>query len=137
MNKTKTRRMKRYHKDVFFPGWADKSLIKFSEDVRSHGSISFSLHSLEKTTEYAFEYGRRFVKFLAKVVRADVFKVGNVFEFYAIDEEIKKACYRMNSVDSPVDLAIVISADGVVVTDFVISKADNHDTLDKSLYERS
>jgi hypothetical protein len=144
MTKRVVRRMKRYHKDLYFPEWSSKSLKAFADGIRTrgkreqgNGSITFSLHAVEKSAEYLFEYGRRFIKFLSKVIRDDALKNGEVFEFYAIDEEIKKVCYRIASTNSPVDLVLVISADGVVITMFVANKGDNHDTLDESLYERS
>lgn len=135
-NRMKARKMKRYHKEVYFPPWAEKSLQSFVDSVRTHGSITFSLHAVEKTVEYTVEYGRRFSKFLAKIIRQDVLKTGTVFEFYATEEEIRKVCYRVSSPSSPVDVAIVVSADGVIVTDFVINKDDTHHTLDENLYER-
>lgn len=137
MRKSKSKRLKRYHRELYFPPWANKSFIAFVEGVHTHGSITFSLHALEKSLEYSIDYGRNLVKFLSRIIRGDVFKNGSVFEFYAADEEIKKACLRITSNESPVDLVLVVSADGVIVTVFVTKKEDNHSTMDETLYERN
>jgi hypothetical protein len=136
MKVSKSKGLKRYHKDVYFPDWASTSLKGFAKGVQIHGSIAFSLHALEKVVDYGTEYGKKFVKFLVKTIRQGILKTDNVFEFYAEDTGIKKACFRISSSEVPVDLVLVISADGVVVTAFVINKGDNHTTLDEKMYER-
>lgn len=130
------RNLDRYHRDVLFPQWYETSLNIFIRAVRSHGSITFSLHALEKTIEYSFEYGRTMFKFLLRSVRRNSLDPNSVFEFYASDEEIHRACFRYSFEEFPVDLVLVISADGVVVTVFVINKTDNHTTLNRNLYVR-
>ena len=136
MKKSKSKSLDRYHRDVYFPDWTNTSLKGFAKGVQTHGSISFSLHALIKIVEYMVEYGKRFVMFLVKTIRQGVLKTENVFEFYAEEDVIKKACFRISSSEIPVDIVLVISADGVVVTAFVINKGDNHTTLDEKMYER-
>ena len=136
MTKQNSKKIKRYHKSFYFPPWATKSLQNFSDSIRSRTSITFSLHALEKTLEYGFEYGRKFLKSVSKVIREDALKNGEVFEFYSIEQEIRKACFRVFLVGSPVDLILVISSDGVVITLYVSNKGDNHNTLDENLYEK-
>lgn len=136
MTKPKTKKLRRYHRDIYFPDWANFSLKEFAQHVRVHGSVTFSLHAVEKSLEYGFDYGRKFLKFISKIIRQDVLKVENVFEFYAEGGAVRKACFRVSSPEILVDLVLVISSDGVVVTIFVINKGDNHNTLDEKVYER-
>jgi len=136
LRKSKQKKLKRYHSEIYFPNWTNKSFVTFVDGIHAHGSITFSLHAVERAWEYGVDYGRNLIKFLSRTIREDVLKNGSIFEFYATDEEIHKACFRISSEDSPVDLVLVISSDGVVVTVFVIKKDDNHSTLDENLYER-
>lgn len=134
---SKKKRIKRYHRDIFFPPWYDPALEKFLATIRSTSAIVFSLHAVEKTIAYSFRFGQELQKYLMKIIRKQLLNSSNVFEFYAVDEEIRKACFRVSFEQFPVDLALVVSADGTVITVFVVNKHDNHNSLDKTLYERS
>lgn len=137
MRRARPKRLKRFHRQIFFPKWTEESLRAFLIEVRTHGSLTLSIHAVEKSWEYGTEYGRKFLKFMLGMIRGEALRRGELFEFYAYDQEIRKACFRVASEDLPVDLVVVISADGVVVTVWTINKKDNHDTLDEELYERS
>lgn len=137
MRRGAQKKLKRYHRQLFFPKWYEDSLEEYFNGVRAVGQITFSLHAVEKAQEYGFEHGRKFIKTMSKAIREDVLREPSVFEFYATGQEIRKACFRVSVPEFPVDLVLVISADGVVVTVFVTNKGDNHDTLNAGLYERS
>lgn len=127
---------KRYHIHIFFPGWAEKSLEEFTAKSSSSRSIVFSLHALEKIIDASFDYGKSLYKYLLKSMKSGMLNSSNIFEFYARGEEVRKACYRISFNEFPVDIVLVLSADGVVITLYTINKGDFHDTLNPNLYER-
>lgn len=131
------KKLKRYHKDVFLPSWTEELLSNFINEVYSKGPLTFSGHAVEKIVESAFEHGKNLFKYLIKILREGRLNLGDVFEFYSRDAAIKKACFRFTFSDYPVDLVLVISSDGVVITVYAINKEDNHSTLNQELYERS
>ncbi len=131
------KRLKRFHRDIYFPDWGKQSLNYYLGEILHNGSLTFSLHALEKIVDYSFDYGKNLFKYLVKVVDRKNFDIENVFEFYSNGETVKKACFRYSFSDFPVDLIAVISSDGVVITVYVTNKGDNHTTFDKNLYERS
>lgn len=131
------KRLSRFHRDIFFPDWYENSLEEFLESLTRGGAITFSLHALEKSLEYSHEYGIRLKKYLSHIVKKDSLKSDNIFEFYSVEKIVKKACFRFSFEDFPVDLVVVISEDGIVITIYDTNKGDSHLTMDKKLYERS
>lgn len=131
------RKVLRYHRDVYFPDWSVEAIQEFLKTLRKNGGLSVSIHSVEKIVNYCFQYGRQMLKYLLKSVRKSTFDVNSIFEFYAIDRRITKACLRFSFTEFPVDLVLVISADGNIITIFTTHKGDNHDTMNTELYERS
>lgn len=129
-------RLKRFHKEIYFPPWYEKSVDDFLQQIRKTSALVFSLHAVEKAISYSFKYGQELQKYLMKAIRKQCANSENVFEFYAVDENIRKACFRLSFDGFPVDLILVISADGTVITVYLINKDDNHSTLDKNLYEK-
>ena len=132
-----SKRLKRFHRSVYFPAWSDESLLEYFKEVTGIGPLKFSLHALEKLSESVLEHGRAFLKAFLRIIRRNSLTLEGVFEFYAVDTVVKKACFRYALPDFPVDLVLVISADGVVITVFVVNKGDDHSTLDEKLYERN
>jgi hypothetical protein len=128
--------MKRYHREICFPDWSQQSLEEFVGGIYSKGPVVCSLHAVENILRDCTEYGRRLFTFLLKSIRKTSFEVGNIFEFYSVDRKVKKACFRFSFEDFPVDLVLVISADGTIITSYTTNHGDNHSTLDTSLYER-
>lgn len=133
----KKSKQKRYHVDVHFPAWSKKSIELFIENLVKKGSLVFSVHAVEKIIGYSFEYGRQLLKYLLKSVKKVSIESSNVFEFYAVEENINKACLRFSFDEFPVDLVLVISSDGTVITVFTTNKGDNHGSLNIKLYERN
>jgi hypothetical protein len=128
--------LKRYHRECFFPEWSEESLNIFLKLIRRKNGLSISIHCLEKIINYCFQYGRQMLKYLLKSVRKASFTSSGVFEFYAVEQEIKKICVRFSFEEFPVDLILVISADGTIITVFTANKGDKHDSLDLELYEK-
>lgn len=139
----KKTRLKRFHKNIFFPEWSDRALKVYRDGLVKEGKITFSVHALEKLIIYTLDYGKVLSQALIDAIRKkskngfEFFNTKNVFEFYSVGETIKKACYRHSFGEIPVDLILVISSEGVVITAYVTGKNDKHTTLNKNLYERS
>lgn len=131
------KKTKRYHKNIFFPEWTDRSLLEFSNGIFNKKSLVFSVHSVMKIVGYSFEFGKQLFKYLLKSLNKTSINPDSLFEFYSSGEEIKKACFRFSHSGFPVDIVLVISADGTVITVYVTNKGDNHKTLNTKLYERS
>lgn len=131
-----TKKVKRFHRGVYFPEWTEESLDSFLQEVLQTGYITFSAHALKRTVEYTDEHGKSFLRFLLKCVKRNALSIQNVFEFYSVEEYIKKVCFRCSTEELPVDLVLVISRDATVITVFVVNRGDNHETMDKTLYEK-
>jgi hypothetical protein len=131
------KKLSRYHREVFFPEWTEESINIFFGKLKKNNGLCVSVHSMEKIVNYCFQYGRQMLKYLLKSIRRISFTSESIFEFYAVDAEIKKACLRFSFEEFPVDLVLVVSADGTVITVYVTNKGDKHDSLDIELYERS
>lgn len=131
------KRINRFHRDIFFPGSYDSSMKTFVEEIMALGPLTFSLHSVEKIADYFFEYGKNFLQYLVKTVRRNSLDPEKVFEFYSgKDGKITKACFRYTFDEFPVDIIMVVSANGVVITMYISNKGDNHATLNKNLYKK-
>jgi len=135
-NKKLQKRLKRFHRDIYYPPWAEESLNSFIEAIRKNSSTVFSPHSVEKVVKYSFRYGSELLKYLLKSIRKTSLVNSLVFEFKAKDQIIQRACFRFTFEQFPVDLVLVISSDGTIVTVFTINKGDNHSTLDTTVYEK-
>lgn len=130
------KKLKRYHKGFYFPPWAKDSINDFLSKRMSQKSVVFSIHAVDKIVEESFHYGKYLMGFLFRSVKKTSMKFENVFEFYAYDKEIKKVCFRLSYPEFPVDLIFVISSEETVITFYTTNKGDNHDSLDKDLYEK-
>ena len=131
------KRVSRFHREIFFPANYDSSMKTFVEEIMSLGPLTFSLHSIEKIVDYSFEYGKNFFQYLVKTVRRNSLDPEKVFEFYSgKDGKITKACFRYTFDEFPVDIIMVVSANGVVITMYISNKGDNHATLNKNLYKK-
>jgi hypothetical protein len=129
-------KMKRYHKDVFYPSWAEKSAQHFFDELSKKRTVVFSTHALAKILADSFKYGQNYSRFLFKSLDNAIFDFHSLFEFYAVDDNIRKGCLRFSHHGLPVDIIVVVSAEGVVITSFTINKDDTHASLNKNLYEK-
>lgn len=131
-----SRKLKRYHREIYFPDWSENSLKEFCGLVFRKRMVVFSVHAVEKIVGYSFKYGQQLLKFLLKSVRNRNVDISQIFEFYSYDEEIKKICIRHSFDKFPVDLVFVVSLDGTIITVFTINKDDHHSTINSKLYEK-
>lgn len=131
------RRLRRYHKDIFFPVWYETSLENFIGKISESGPISFSYHSVGKMISYVGEYGTVLWKKFSKIITNNVLDKQKIFEFYSdANTEVKKACFRYPIENLPVDLIMVISDTGVVITVYLTNREDNHESMNRNLYDR-
>lgn len=130
------KKLKRYHRGIYFPPWAKESINEFLKNQRTQKSIVFSIHSVDKVVLEVLHYGKYLMEFLFKSIRKNSLKYENIFEFYSYEKEIQKICFRISYPEFPVDLIFVISAEGTVITFYTTNKGDNHDSLDVNLYEK-
>lgn len=131
------KRIDRFHRDIYFPSTFDTSIKLFMDEIVALGPLTFSLHSIEKIVDYSFEYGKNFFQFLVKAVRRDSLNPEKVFEYYSSKNgKVTKACLRYTFEEFPVDIVMVVSANGVVITMYISNKGDNHATLNKKLYKK-
>src|SRR5574339_373240 len=93
----KRKNLRRYHRDVFFPDWSEESIDDFLEEVRKNGSVTFSMHALEKIMDATIKHGKNFFYNLVKSIRMNSLVKENIFEFRAIGQKIRKACFRIQS----------------------------------------
>lgn len=125
----------RYHKDVYFPLWSYNSIRVFWDKMIEEKVILFtSYHAKKKMDRMKGKY-----RSATKKIMADGFfseeNLKYIFEFYANDKKVvKKICVRMPLIDGEVDIIIVISAIGKVITVYLNNNFDNHNELDRSLY---
>lgn len=136
MTSKTTRKLKRYHRDICFPDWYDEAMNDFLKTAVVKRSRVFSFHALEKIIDYCFEYGRVLMKFVDKSIKNNSMTKEQVFEFYHRNGEIKKACFRVSPKEFPMDIILVLSRDGTVITLYLTNKGDDHATLNRKLYEQ-
>lgn len=121
----------RYHKDVYFPLWAEKELENFSRELNWKPTI-LSNHVLNKF----YEDYRMSSRKIREVIMGTWLDAKDIFEFYGKEGQIEKVCYRIENAVDDKDLIIVINAQKVVITVYLNSSGDYHASLNKSLYEK-
>jgi len=122
--------MKRYHKKVRFP---DADLPKLNELVDRFNAIEkfgYSDHCLEHLKYRAID-NMAVLNFIKDVW----FEADQIFEYYTLDDIIEKACFRL-PYNKGIDLIVVLSKEKVIVTIYVNSAEDKHETLNTSLYQK-
>lgn len=117
----------RYHKKVFFPS---EHLTEINRLTERLNSLNFkpSSHCLDNLKHRIID-----IKALLLFIKALRLNPSEVFEYYTEEKEIFKLCYRINWNES--DLILVLSKDKEIITIYLNSKEDNHETLKKELYQ--
>lgn len=130
MNKTG-----RYHRQIFFPNDFKELFREYYDVIYTKGPLTFSLHSVGKLSGYMGDYGKLFLFAISEIVTEGALVESGVFEFYTNKEGfIEKCCIRYSIKDIPVDIVLVISRSGVIITCYTINKDDTRNELDKRLY---
>jgi hypothetical protein len=127
----------RFHRNIYFPTGSTEILEEFINNLYKSSSMVFSSHSVEKIVGYCADYGRSLFKYLLKSIHKGNIRVDNIFEYYLSNNIVKKACFRFSFEELPVDIVLVVSADAVVITVYVVNKNDKHSNMNKALYEKA
>lgn len=126
-------KLKRYHKDVWYPEWTNNSIDEFIKSL-SGCRLILSYHANGKYRNFSRQY-RRLIRGIIETINLNELK-DSIFEFYANkDNVVKKACFRIQT-DVESDIILVISSTGKVVTIFLNKNFDPHISLDRNLYEQ-
>jgi len=121
--------MNRYHvKTGFFPGHIE--IIKTITDKLNTKAWCYSGHCLDN-----IKYRIIDIKAMLLFIKNLKLNYGQVFEYYSVDDNILKLCYRITWKPG-LDLILVISQDKNIITIYLNSENDKHDTLKKELYNK-
>lgn len=123
--------MNRYHKDVYFP----------QEHVEQLTALVYQLNNKDwRYTAHCLDNARlrilnieQLLYFIKNDLKIDV---DGIFEYY-IDEKnnIEKICYRFRY-NNIYDIILVIGNNKEIITIYINSAEDKHETLKKELYAR-
>lgn len=127
-------KLKRFHKDVFYPEWSDNSIDEFTKPLDGNPLI-LSYHANRDKYRYLPRRYKRIIRNILETVKLNNYK-DTIFEFYSDgNNRIKKACFRFPT-DVESDIIMVISSTGKVVTIFLNRNFDPKISLDRNLYEQ-
>lgn len=122
--------MERYHKKVHFPVEDSNRLESFTDSLNS-GSLNYSSHCLDNIKHRAIDL-EGVLLFIKNSLKFDC---GQIFEYYKAEGDIiEKVCYRANY-GGFIDLILVIGKGRKIVTIYLNSAEDNHETLNNQLYK--
>ncbi len=120
--------MKRYHIKVFFFFNTSEKLKAFTINLNNQ-DFKYTLHSIDNI-KYRFIDLKEVLTFI-KTLSLDY---KSIFEYYTDDnDKIIKACYRIKY-NNGIDLILVLNDNKGIVTIYINTADDSHDTLNKSLY---
>jgi hypothetical protein len=120
--------LERYHVKIGFKQEHIKKLEDFTNRLNGL-SWKYSSHSIDGLSYRAVD-----VEGLLRHIKGVELSAGAIFEYYAEGSEIIKACYRINY--GAVDIILVLNEDKLIVTIYLNSAKDNHETLQKNIYCR-
>ena len=118
--------MLRYHKKVYFPLSDNEKLVNFTKKLNSL-NWQYSKHCLEN-----LKYRVINMQSLLAHIKELILNKNDIFEYYKENDTIIKACFRIKW--NEFDFILVLSDKKCIVTIYINSKNDNHDTLKKEIY---
>ena len=119
--------MNRYHIKLGF----DQSHIKGLQDMTEQLNLKnwlYSEHCLDNLKYRAIDL--RGILLFIKGIKLDY---SQVFEYYAEELKVIKLCYRI-TYNNLQDIILIITPDKKIITIYINSANDLHDTLKKELY---
>jgi hypothetical protein len=124
--------MLRYHKDVYMNPGHFKGLQTFTDRL-NWLKWGYSGHCLENLKYRAID-----LESILKYIRDLKLESGQIFEYYINDltNEPEKVCYRV-AYNPGIDLVLVINQYKEIITIYINSANDKHETLKKELYQRA
>ena len=120
--------MERYHVKT---GFKKEHVLKLSEFTDRLNEINFKYtsHSIDNLNYRVVD-----VEGLLRFIKAIELKPEQAFEIYTEGIDIIKACYRFNY--GKADIILVLNEDKLIVTIYLNSALDNHETLNKNIYSQ-
>jgi hypothetical protein len=121
--------MLRYHKQVFFDPKDSDRLKAFTKRLNEL-SWRYSSHSIDSIKDRAID-----LEGLLLFIKDVELKAEQLFEYYADDKsrEIIKACYRISWLKD-IDIILCLEKDKKIISIWLNSVEDKHETLNRELY---
>lgn len=120
--------MNRYHIKIGFKKEDIIKLVIFTNRLNSL-NWQYSKHSIDNLNYRVCD-----VEGLLKFIKVLKLLPESIFEYYSAGSEIIKVCYRVNYGNA--DIILVLNEDKLIITIYLNSSNDNHDTLDKNIYSQ-
>jgi len=117
----------RYHKEVYIPQ-QDTTKLKALTNTLNNKSWKYSKHCLDN-----LKYRVISQEDILYFIKALKLQEDNIFEYYTENNNIIKVCYRISYINS-LDIILVVSDKKELVTIYINTADDKHETLDKNLY---
>lgn len=128
--------LRRFHKEVYFPDWANDEIAKFSR-LLSGVKLIYSYHANEKLRKTKARFRRAIKEYITKLNITDEDLLQYIFEFYTNkDNIVKKVCYRIPFKELEIDVIIVISSSSKIVTIYINNNFGDYSPLNSNLYEK-
>lgn len=121
--------LKRYHKKVFFPPEDAAHIQRLSDLFNQMEGIGYYRHCLANIRHRVINQ-EELLTFIRDSV---VFNAEQVFEYYKEGDDIEKLCYRI-PYGERLDLILVLDKRKCIVTIYLNSQDDQHETLNENLY---
>lgn len=121
--------MLRYHKQVFFDARDSQSLQAFTNRLNGL-DWRYSCHSIDSIKDRAID-----LEGLLLFIKDIQLNADQIFEYYIAEKsrDIIKACYRINWLKD-VDIILCLEKDKKIISIWLNSVEDKHETLRKELY---
>ena len=124
--------MLRYHVEVYTDPGHFKGLQTFTDRLNGL-NWCYSRHCLENIKSRAID-----LEGLLLYIKGLKLESGQIFEYYLTDRgEPEKVCYRIPYIKAGVDIILVMAEDKNIITIYINSAKDKHETLKKELYHRA
>lgn len=120
--------MSRYHKKVNFPEEHNRDLEILTNELNSR-DWTFSRHCLDNLKHRVID-----IENLLNYIKDLKLCKDWIFEYYTYNNEITKLCYRVEY--DLYDFILVLNNQKKIVTIYINSKEDKHETLKKEIYTR-
>lgn len=123
--------MLRYHKQIYFPKEYIIRLKDFTEEI-NRWQWQYTKHCLDNIKYRVID-----IESLLLFIKDLVLDYNNIFEFYCdeLTGKIEKACYRITWKHN-IDIILVVGIDKQIITIYLNSTDDKHDTLKEELYKK-
>lgn len=118
--------MQRYHKKIYFP---DIDELEQLNNVLNNMDFDCSRHCLDNIYYRTLDLNR-----LLLYIKQLKLTKENIFEYYK-DKVIEKVCYRI-PYNSTMDLILVLSNTKNIITIYLNSASDKHETLRENIYTK-